>query len=539
MRSTLLRPLAWAFVGVTAAACGGKVVFIEDDGQGGSGGAPGTTSVSKGTSVAQSSSVASSVSSTSSLMPSGVNLEELPSAVMGPGESSYQAEATPGTLGITLVADAGDIFTEMRVTRQTAPSGATVIGQVVPTNGAEFFWYGAVAQSTPQVSHPESFPVAQGFWEWETDFQSSELASAWRRQTNDGLFHGGVLDVNVFVPADLVSDDEILSRLAGAYTSWAGIELGEVRFFDIGAQYLSVDENNVFDLLAETSVVPTRPSLSVMLTASIEGAFEGAAGFSLGAPGAPTLPGSTMSAIVWMWIGDPFFDEIILRHEAGHFAGLFHTSEFDAGLGDAIDDTPMCNDVLAIGEGCPDYDYIMFPTGGSGAGIFSPLQERVLQGSTLYRGAYGAGEAPMAPLPAPPPPPGFVDGSRKVTDAQKAIAFERAAEHRARGRSVEAWRARFAPEAAEHLGGIGCPTGASTDFYDVLAAAGATDVEALLATAQDAGAPTYVRRRALGMAARLAPESARPIADALSVDPSVDAVLRHGAALTRARIGTP
>ncbi len=511
---------------VVTAACGGQVVFVEEDGGGGSGGAePSTTSSTKATTTATttgSTGQTTGSSSSTGIQPSGENLVELPQGtVMQSGSFTVQAE--PGTLGLSFVATTPNPFAQVSVTRQGAPSGATVIGAVVPSNGYEYSWFGAIAQSTPQVSHPETFPLAQGPWTFDAEADGSMTATIYRRQTNDGAFHGGVLDVNVFIPADFVSQEAVLAELQSAYSEWAGITLGDVRFFTVGSQYLTVDENNVFDYTAETAIAPSRPSLNLMLTISIEGQFSGAAGFSLGAPGAPTNPGSTMAGVVWMWIGDGFFDTIILRHEAGHFAGLFHTSEFEAGLGDALSDTPMCDDVMASFESCPDFDNIMFPTGGSGAQVFSPLQEKVIQGSSIYRGSFASGEAPMPPL----------------------ITFGGADQDQGAGEHVDLawtdmpslppadaeWRDGLPREVAVQLAGLGCPTGAPGDYYETLAAAGATDVAALFDVASAPNAPAYVRRRALGMIARLSPDSADVQSYLVSVAADVNepSVLRAGA----------
>lgn len=517
-----MRPFAVSgLVLALAAGCGGNVVFV--DGDGGAGGASETTvSTTKATATTTVSTAQTSSSTVSTgTGPSGENLVELPQGTGLPG-GTFTVQAEPGTLGLTFVARSPGPFSEIQITRHAAPSGATVIGSSVPSNGYQFLWYGTIAASTPQVSHPETFPLAQGPWSWDVQTDSNITATIWRRQTNDGAFHGGVLDVNVFIPDAFVGQEQVLENIGLAYGDWAGITVGDVRFFEVGGQYLSVDENNVFDYLGETAVVPTRPSLNLLLTASIEGQFSGAAGFSLGAPGAPTEPGSTMSGVVWMWTADPFFDPIILRHEAGHYGGLFHTSEFEAGLGDSLDDTPLCSDVLGIGPSCPDYDFIMFPTGGSGAGIFSDLQQRVLHGSALYRGSFAQGEPPMPPL--------FTQGGEDQAEIQAAPRLHPRAPSTSAAHAG-AWRDRVVPEVAVHLAGIGCPNGSPLDYYETLGAAGGADLGAMIDIATDPGAPAYVRRRAIGMAARLAPSSleVQALLGAIAEDENEPSMLRAGA----------
>lgn len=67
---------------------------------------------------------------------------------------------------------------------------------------------------------------------------------------------------------------------------------------------------------------------------------------------------------------------------AGHFAGLFHTSEFAPGYGDPLSDTPQCDDPATLLQACPDFGNAMFPGGLSTPGTLSPLQVRVVQLAT-------------------------------------------------------------------------------------------------------------------------------------------------------------
>jgi hypothetical protein len=201
---------------------------------------------------------------------------------------------------------------------------------------------------------------------------------------------------------------------------------------------------------------------------------------------------------------DGFFDGIILKHEAGHFAGLWHTSEFSPGLVDPLDDTPPCEDVNSQFEGCPDYDYIMFPTGGSGEGFLSPRQSAVIHGSAIYRGSYAAGEAPMPPY-GPPLPQGK-KASVSDLDAARARASTLRTQ-RSMADQIGSWANTVPVGVAHHLAGIGCPEGADASamggYFAQLNELGATNASVMLDIATDESAPAHVRRRAIGMAARL------------------------------------
>lgn len=514
---------------VSSAACGGIVVFDEGEG-GGGGGVGGAPSV---TSVVTTTSVTTTVSSTSTVEPVGGGGPNLVEEVLGEGVTNegFEIPVDAQTLGITAMAVGASDFSQLEFQRLYAPSGALIVNEFLPSNGASWFWYGALAVAAPQISHPESFPLAEGSWRFDFQSSSPSKVSVWRRRTVDGAFHGGVLDVNVFIADDSVAEDYALSMLETAFTDFGGVTLGDVRFFTLPPGYGYVDENNMFDLAHETSVMPSRPALNIMAVNTIGGQLDGAAGFAYGVPGTPMLAGEEQSAVVWMVLYDSFFDPIILRHEAGHFAGLFHTSEFQAGLVDPLDDTPGCDDVLEQFDACPDWDYIMFPSGGSGAALFSPLQAEVIRGGALYRGSFAPGEPPMTPygpaLKSIEPKSAGLDGPRALFAKLSTPDSREGARARARAASAaSAKRPRASASthglgrgAALHLEGIGCLHEGSGlgDYYEQLEASGGLDAAALARVAEDASAPAHARRRALGGLARLAErgQSAGPDAAAL------------------------
>jgi hypothetical protein len=506
MRSKLV---SFALVCSTVVACGGKVVFVEDDGNGGdtpgnggNGGVPfpGVTSTTSSSTV---------TSSSTGIMPTGGGgpglVEE---AVFEGTQGVFALDAPPGTLGITAIGTSEDTSAEMRFNQLIAPSGSVVLNGFVPSNTFEWLWYGALAHGTPQVDHPETFPLANGPWSFSFESTSQTRIGLWRRSTADGAFHGGVLDVNVFSPNGLLAESETIDSLAAAFDDWAGIELGNVTFYTIADDYFIVDDSNLFALLEESGAAETRPALNVMATASIEGSLEGAAGFSVGIPGVGMWHGTHASAIVWMVLGQGF-DPTILRHEAGHFAGLFHTSEFAVGFNDPLDDTPACADVEALFDSCPDFDFVMFPTGGSGQGLFSAKERKVIQGGSLYRGIFAAGEQPMEAYGPPLEGPGSearANQGRRASNDEVAAARARAKSFSPVVAANEPWAEGLPGRAALSLGGIGCATGQATGYLDELASlgvSGATGRAQMASLAADETAPLFVRRRAISMLGRL------------------------------------
>ena len=526
---------------LVAFGCGG--IAVVDDGTGGAGTAGGVSVTHAAAASSTVASVSVSVSSSASGTPGGANLVEVPFGQIAPStDMSFTSDAR--TLGITATTKPASDFDEVLYTRLTAPSGALVVDGPLPQNQATWDWQGIASMATPQIDHPETFPLAQGTWTFHVESDSDALASLWVRQTVDGQFHGGIVDVDFFIAGGATDEAHATDAAALAFTDWGGLELGDVRVFTIGDQFDDIDENNVFDALHQTFQAPTRPVLNIIAVDSISGQFAGAAGFATGVPGSPLSNGSTQSAVVWMVQGDDFFDPLILRHEAGHFAGLFHTSEFEAGLGDPLGDTPQCADVNAMMNDCPDFDFAMFPTGGSGVGLFSPHESVVMQGSALYRGVWAPGELPMPPL------------SEDADGGQAKVASDRVSSAKARAWSLRAAHGRHARAAfASTLGGaprgsarfdsiasalesIACPVGETgvPDASEVLRVLGLTDPLELLAIAESDRAMPITRLRAMTAASTFAARSSKTLRsevarrlDAIAHDASVSPVVRKGA----------
>ena len=86
-------------------------------------------------------------------------------------------------------------------------------------------------------------------------------------------------------------------------------------------------------------------------------------------PGPPGLHGTRYSGVVVetsSFRANPAQLALAIVHETGHFLGLRHTSEVFTtnvvfGRTDPLDDTPVCDDIYAQLEQCPDYYNLMFP----------------------------------------------------------------------------------------------------------------------------------------------------------------------------------
>jgi hypothetical protein len=495
-----------ATVALALAACGRRVLVVESGEGGAETWGPAAASVSGSTSVG-------------GVGGGGPGLVELDLGRRKPGPVT--AVVASGTLGVTMVARASDDATTVGFSRLVAPSGAFVVDGPLPGNHATWNRVGISSMAAPQIESPESFPLSRGVWTFEVTSTEDVHLSAWLRRTSDGAFHGGVVDLNVFASAGVTKKKHVLSVAADAFADFGGLELGDVRFFDLGDGFLTIDESNLPTALAATTRAPTRPAIDIIATRMIGGKYEGSAGYSTGIPGSPLAPGSRGAAIVWMVTGDVKLDPIVLRHEAGHFAGLFHTSEIVVGEADTLIDTPSCEDPLSTFAQCPDFDYAMFPTGGSGVGLFSPRQTAVMQGSAIYRGVFAEGEAPMTPYGPPlggTPTSAEGFGFGELASGEELAEARRAAAVRSHERLDFSWAKGLAPGVGAALAGVGCATEGEV-LLDSLARSGVRGDE-LLTIADDRAAPALVRARALRAASKAGALSPRAteVAARLSVD---------------------
>jgi hypothetical protein len=214
------------------------------------------------------------------------------------------------------------------------------------------------------------------------------------KTTTDGLLpEVGVLDLNLHftgaqgLTAESAKTDATfqaaLDRMRVIY-SQVGISLGEITYRDIDASYAVIEtfdgpESDLIQMFEESAGNPTGLNMFFVdeLSAGQFGGFGMVLGIAGGIPGPPLLQGSPRSGVavaVKPVEGAPASLETTMAHEAGHFLGLFHTSEQNffggPGIHDPLPDTPQ-----------NDEGYLMFNTG---AGDVLSVQQGVVMRSNPF-----------------------------------------------------------------------------------------------------------------------------------------------------------
>lgn len=486
--------LAWRLAAPTsvlllvATACGGIAVFDDlDEGSGGAGGGTvsSTSVVSSTTTVVTSSSSVSSSSSGGA--PPIPPLVETDFGTVPVG-TPLSVVTPPGALGVTGYARGTSINAQVTISTVRAPDQTQLVSNgSLPGTLNSYDNFDIATASVPETNDPQAMPFLNGEWTFVPGVVSGPPqvdVSIWYRQTLDGSFHGGAVDVNVFRVPSAASDNYVNQMVAGAIEGFAGLSLGTVRNFALSSNFSVVDENNFAAIYPETAGAPGKPVLNVMVVDFIDFGMFQPLGFAPGIPGNPLVQGSLQSAVVMMTTGDSVFDAATLRHETGHFAGLLHTSEQLMGFHDRLSDTPECLDVMQVN--CPDLNNLMFPFAFPGSQLtVSSQQATVVQASALYRGAVEAGGGFAEPL----------DGSMSFApDGSSGAA------HLGSRAPFGGWRDLRLADAAQRLLQSHWCQHAETDPHELLLSH--VDPATLLAVGLDEEAPPFVRGRALEHALR-------------------------------------
>lgn len=411
------------------------------------------------------------------------------------------------TLGFTLQAEGQDANSVVGVYRLRPPVGGSVIFNFAMQGHATQVFGGLqhIGASDPQSDSADAFPVQPGSWKVTLGSDGNSGTSAhvrvWARRTSDGAFHGGVVDVNLYIVPGAATQS-YMNQVLDAFFPYAGLQKGNVAVYSADSKFSTVDSRDEYrSMLAATGGAGAAPAINLFVVDNFSNAdFGGAIGVAGGIPGSPMRHGTSQSGLAYEPSGDPGYDATVLMHEIGHLGGLFHTTEFQITETDPLSDTPECDSgtIQSNPDQCADQSNVMFPI-AYGATSFTSAQLDVLHGSALYRGILEAGGAPSPPLLFP------------VGGAALAAAFA------GDGAADDGVRAMpRSPDPLERaLGALWCSGGLAERALAVardpgvkLSRPGATSATARLrAVALDASAPVLLRRRALRLWVRAAKEA--------------------------------
>ena len=152
-----------------------------------------------------------------------------------------------------------------------------------------------------------------------------------------------------------------LSRLQQRYWNPKGMNLGEVRYFDIDSSYLYVnDDVALHNMFADLTPEGGAGALNIFFVRDL---FNGqAAGVSGGVPGPVGAQGIGGAGVAIAVQDYAIITGDNVSHEVGHYLGWFHVTEVDGTMHDVIADTPQCTQPPGqMWNYDPCMDNIMFP----------------------------------------------------------------------------------------------------------------------------------------------------------------------------------
>ena len=430
--------------------------------------------------------------------------------------ATVKLDVPSNALGFNVVVRGEDDEEEVALTRVTSPSGEVVLRDAIVVGGTFESAKGLriAAAEVPQNRFDSTMPLERGPWSISVSGKGKLAVSARVQISGDGQFHGGALDLHVYLPRGLVVEDpgaphvvdaaraerdaSIEARLDAFYRALeatTGIVRGDVTFHDADTSFRRISTKRALDAAFAASagvVADGHQAVHVMLTNEL--AFgNGTWGVASGIPGAATRTGTRASGVALALVDANFAaaDGLALLHEVGHFIGLNHTTELVAGYADPIADTPSCSATIDSSRpstfaSCPDKDNLMFPTLVSQSLVLSETQRTIFRGSPVFRAFVGP-EADAGARDGGEVDAGLLDAGPRALVPRRGLPVLRLTRS---GRALS-------DEEAQVLSGA-CGTGMSASYID----RPALSREALLRIAADPDVAGIVRRRASQLAAR-------------------------------------
>ncbi len=354
----------------------------------------------------------------------------------------------PNTLGFHVIVESDRPSESLAVMDVLSPNGGFVHKDAKPFGGvhptSETLFGSTAAVQIPQSQHPDVMPtVVPGNWQVTFRGAGTLRAKVQLQSTPDGEFHGGALELDVYLPSGLrlggptaitpanaATNPEVVGRMRSFFANvfaLYGLRNGPVRFYAIPSRFTTIEDSELDSLFQETRVAGRAQSLHVFLSEGDDSSEWW--GIAAGIPGAANAPGNEQSGLALASIpeANAEIEGVVLAHEAGHFFGLNHTTEI-SGDPDPLTDTPVCTNINAGNlDACPDVSNVMFAAGALlGPPTSSPAQRRVVQGSPIFK-AFRAtppnGIRRVPPMPALDYGKLFGHPGRPLQPAEKLALF--------------------------------------------------------------------------------------------------------------------